>query len=70
MFIDLGRLRAFKSSQVYSILYSIPGGVDLENSGSVFIWCKQFGVLISPAMLSSYEENSWGTSASALRRQG
>ena len=48
MFIDLGRLRAFKGSQVYSI----PAGVDLKNYGSVVIWCKQFGVLISPAMLS------------------
>lgn len=49
MFIDLGRLRAFKGSQVYSI----PAGVDLKNYGSVVIWCKQFGVLISPAMLES-----------------
>lgn len=47
MFIDLGRLRAFKGSQVYPI----PAGVDLENYGSVVIWCRQFGVLISPAML-------------------
>ncbi|MFQ5995533.1 MAG: DM13 domain-containing protein [Acidiferrobacterales bacterium] len=48
MFVDLGRLRAFKGSQVYSI----PVGVDLKNYGSVVIWCKEFGVLISPAMLS------------------
>lgn len=47
MFIDLGRLRAFKGSQVYSI----PAGVDLKSYGSVVIWCKQFGVLISPATL-------------------
>ena len=47
MFIDLGRLRAFKGSQVYSI----PAGVDLKAYGSVVIWCKQFGVLISPATL-------------------
>ncbi len=48
MFVDLGRLRAFKGSQVYPI----PEGVDLKNYGSVVIWCKQFGVLISPATLS------------------
>ena len=47
MFIDLGRLRAFKGSQVYTI----PAGVDLKNYGSVVIWCRQFGVLVSPAML-------------------
>ena len=47
MFVDLGRLRAFKGSQVYSI----PAGVDLKNYGSVVIWCKHFGVLISPAKL-------------------
>ena len=47
MFIDLGRLRAFKGSQVYTI----PAGVDLKNYGTVVIWCKQFGVLISPAKL-------------------
>jgi hypothetical protein len=47
MFIDLGRLRAFKGSQKYSI----PVGVDLTNYPSVVIWCAQFGVLISPADL-------------------
>lgn len=48
MFVDLGRLRAFKGSQVYPI----PAGVDLKNYGSIVIWCKQFGVLISPATLT------------------
>ncbi len=48
MFVDLGRLRAFKGSQVYRI----PEGVDLSRYGSVVIWCKHFGVLISPATLS------------------
>ena len=48
MFVDLGRLRAFKGSQVYDI----PAGVDLKNFPSVVIWCAQFGVLISPADLS------------------
>ena len=47
MFIDLGRLRAFKGSQVYKI----PAGVEHKNYGSVVIWCRQFSVLISPAML-------------------
>ncbi len=47
MFIDLGRLRAFKGSQ----RYAIPEGVDLRNYPSVVIWCEAFGVLISPADL-------------------
>jgi Electron transfer DM13 len=47
MFVDLGRLRAFKGSQNYDI----PGGLDLSKFGSVVVWCEQFGVLISPAKL-------------------
>ena len=47
MFVDLGRLRAFKGSQNYDI----PVGLDLEKFGSVVVWCEQFGVLISPAKL-------------------
>jgi hypothetical protein len=47
MFIDLGRLRAFKGSQNYTV----PAGVDLASYGSVVIWCEAFGVLISPAAL-------------------
>lgn len=47
-FVDLGRLRAFKGSQVYEV----PSGVDLRNYGSVVIWCEAFGVLISPATLT------------------
>ena len=47
MFVDLGRLRAFKGSQ----RYPIPDGVDLKKYQSVVIWCEQFGVLISPADL-------------------
>ena len=46
-FVDLGRLRAFKGSQ----LYPIPAGVDPVDYGSVVIWCVQFGVLVSPARL-------------------
>ena len=48
MFVDLGRLRAFKGSQNYPI----PQGVDLLDYRSVVIWCEQFGVLISPAALN------------------
>ncbi len=47
MFVDLGRLKAFKGSQNYTV----PAGVSLSNYGSVVIWCEQFGVLISPAKL-------------------
>ena len=49
MFVDLGRLRAFKGSQ----RYAIPAGVDLAKYQSVIIWCEQFSVLISPADLKS-----------------
>ena len=47
MFVDLGRLKAFKGSQNYPV----PAGVGLPKFGSVVIWCEQFGVLISPATL-------------------
>ncbi|MDX1431333.1 MAG: DM13 domain-containing protein [Gammaproteobacteria bacterium] len=47
MFVDLGRLRAFKGSQNYPV----PAGVDLEKYPSVVIWCEQFGVLITTAPL-------------------
>jgi Electron transfer DM13 len=49
MFVDLGGLRAFKGSQ----RYAIPTGVDPKNYQSVVIWCERFGVLISPADLST-----------------
>jgi hypothetical protein len=49
MFVDLGRLRAFKGSQNYAI----PEGIDLNLYGSVVIWCEAFGVLISPAALNA-----------------
>jgi hypothetical protein len=48
MYVDLGRLRAFKGSQNYPL----PSGVDVTRYGSVVIWCEQFGVLISPARLA------------------
>ncbi len=47
MFVDLGRLKAFKGSQNYPV----PAGVEVAKFGSVVIWCEQFGVLISPAAL-------------------
>ncbi len=53
MFVDRGRLRAFKGSQNYAI----PDGVDLKDFPSVVIWCQQFGVLISPAELN-FEQTS------------
>jgi hypothetical protein len=49
MFVDLGRLRAFKGSQ----RYPIPAGLDLTKYPSVVIWCEQFSVLISPADLTA-----------------
>jgi hypothetical protein len=48
MFVDLGRLRAFRGGQKYAI----PAGVDLKDYPSVVIWCARFGVLISPADLA------------------
>jgi hypothetical protein len=47
MYVDLGRLKAFKGSQNYPV----PPGIDLARYPSVVIWCEQFGVLISPAAL-------------------
>ena len=47
MFVDLGRLKAFGSSQNYAI----PIGMDLRDYETVVIWCEQFGVLISPARI-------------------
>ena len=45
--VDLGRLHAFKGSQVYAVPHdAAPGPYK-----SVVIWCKEFGVLISPATL-------------------
>jgi hypothetical protein len=47
MFVDLGRLKAFKGSQNYPV----PAGVDPTQYGSVVVWCEHFSVLISPAEL-------------------
>lgn len=45
--VDLGRLKAFKGSQNYQI----PANVDLARYKSIVVWCKEFGVLITPATL-------------------
>ena len=45
--VDLGRLRAFAGSQIYSV----PGDAPIADFKSVVVWCKEFGVLISPATL-------------------
>jgi len=45
--IDLGRLHAFAGSQIYPV----PRGPAPADYKSVVIWCKEFGVLISPATL-------------------
>jgi Electron transfer DM13 len=47
MFVDLGRLRAFKGSQ----RYALPPDLDLAKYESVIVWCERFSVLISPADL-------------------
>jgi hypothetical protein len=49
MYVDVGRLRAFKGSQ----RYAIPAGIDLAKYSSVIIWCERFSVLISPADLKA-----------------
>jgi hypothetical protein len=48
MYVDLGRLKAFRGGQNYPI----PEGVDAAKFGSAVIWCEHFGVLISPARLT------------------
>ena len=48
MYVDLGKLGAFKGSQ----RYPIPAGVNLADFPSVVIWCEAFSVLISPADLA------------------
>ena len=52
MYVDLGRLRAFKGSQ----RYAIPAGVNLKDYPSVIVWCERFSVLISPADLKSAQQ--------------
>ena len=47
MFVDLGRLKAFRGGQNYPI----PRGLDLTDYQSAVIWCEQFNQLISPAPL-------------------
>ena len=47
MYVDLGRLKAFKGSQKYAI----PKGLKPADYKNAIIWCEQFSVLISPADL-------------------
>jgi len=46
-FLDLGKLKGNKGSQNYTI----PAGTDLEQYGSVIIWCVPFKVLFAVAEL-------------------
>jgi hypothetical protein len=46
--VSLGQLKGNIGDQTYAI----PNDVEIENYGSVVIWCEQFGVLFSPAALS------------------
>ena len=63
MFVDLGRLRAFKGSQ----RYAIPAGLVLARFQSVIVWCEQFSVLISPADLAPKGKSSLSPPISARR---
>ncbi|MCC7273298.1 MAG: DM13 domain-containing protein [Alphaproteobacteria bacterium] len=47
-FLDVGGLMSFAGSQIYRIAED----VDLQAYGSVVIWCRAFGQLISPATLA------------------
>jgi hypothetical protein len=47
--VDLGRLHSFAGSQIYPV----PRGPNPDDYKSVVIWCKEFGVLISPATLQT-----------------
>ena len=47
-YIDLGLLKGTKGGQTYSVVVSAS---DLEKYQSVVIWCKQFSVLFSYAIL-------------------
>ena len=44
---SIGKLRAFRGSQVYEV----PEGIARESIRSVVVWCESFRVLISPADL-------------------
>jgi hypothetical protein len=46
---DLGMLRSFEGSQIFKI----PPRTDVTPVKSIVVWCKEFGVLISPATLKT-----------------
>jgi hypothetical protein len=47
-FLSLGRLKGNIGDQSYLV----PNGTDLSGYKSLVIWCEQFGVLFSPAVLA------------------
>ena len=47
-FLKLGKLKGNVGNQNYSV----PGGTNIAEYGSVVIWCELFGVLFSPAALA------------------
>ena len=61
--VDQGRLRAFKGSQIYPT----PVGLELSNYKSVVVWCKEFGVLITPASLKKFGARM-GSAAEVMNR--
>lgn len=48
-YLSLGKLKGNVGNQNYPI----PTGTNIDDYGSVVIWCELFGVLFSPAALSS-----------------
>ncbi|APE28507.1 DM13 domain-containing protein [Aurantiacibacter gangjinensis] len=47
-YTDLGRLRSSDGEQIYRI----PADVEIDEIGSVVIWCRAFGVFFASASLS------------------
>ena len=47
-YVDLGRLKGNVGDQYYEI----PADADLAGVGAVVVWCKQFSVLFSTAVLA------------------
>ncbi len=46
--VELGNLKAFQGAQNYPI----PASTDAAQYSSLVVWCKLFGILISPARLT------------------
>ncbi|MEO0998141.1 MAG: DM13 domain-containing protein, partial [Pseudomonadota bacterium] len=47
-FVNLGKLKGNVGNQNYTV----PAGTQIDDYGSVVIWCELFGVLFSPAALT------------------